>query len=170
MDPTTQLSPTPASAFTAYSNLNQTAATPPTWETVLRRDVIENALTAARGLEKLGIPEGKQAEIATAYAEDTISKAAEKIAARLRKSEKSDQDFIRKTTQAIKISTANLLDFAAKTNGITDSKVSDDTPAPAAEPVEPVVEPMVEPVETAAESPKLVESPQQRAEEAAAGF
>lgn len=127
----------------------------------MRRDVIENALTAARGLEKLGIPEGKQAEIATAYAEETISTAAEKIATRLCKSEKSDQEFIRKTTQAIQISTANLLDFAAKTNGITDSKVSDETPAPGGEPV-------VEPVEIAAESPELVESPKQRAEEAAA--
>lgn len=166
MDTTTQPSPTLASASTPYSNLNQSAATPPAWEIVLRRDVIENALTAARGLEKLGIPEGKQAEIATAYAEDTISTAAEKIGVRLRKSEKSDQDFIRKTTQAIRISTSNLLDFAAKTNGITDSKVSDDAPAPAAEPVELVAEP----VEIAAESTELVESPQQRAEEAAAGL
>lgn len=163
MDTAKQPSPTPASASTPYSNLNETVATPPAWETALRRDVIKNAMTAARGLEKLGIPEGKQAEIATAYAEETISTNAEKIAARLSKSEKSDQEFIRKTTQAIRISTSNLLDFAAETYGITDSQVSDEPPAAA-------VKPVVEPVEIAAESPDLVESPQQRAEEAAAGL
>ncbi|MEO8617067.1 MAG: hypothetical protein ABI600_18150 [Luteolibacter sp.] len=159
MDTTTPPSPTPASASTPHINPNQSAAAPPAWEILLRRDVIENALTAARGLEKLGIPEGQQAEIATAYAEETISKAVEKIVARLLKSEKSVLDFIQKTTQSIRISTSNLLAFAAKTHGITDSKVSAEGPAPVAEPVE-----------TVAESPKSDNPTQPLDQEAAAGL
>lgn len=102
----------------------------PAWQEELRRHVTECALTAALELEKMEIPKGKQAEYATGFAEEAISKVSDKIAARLQKTAKSDLDFIQKTTKSIKISPAKLLAYATRISGISDSKKSDKCSTP----------------------------------------
>ena len=103
----------------------------PAWQEELRRHVTECALTAALELEKMEIPKGKQAEYATGFAEEAISKVSDKIAARLQKTAKSGLAiFIQKTTKSIKISPAKLLAYATRISGISDSKKSDKCSTP----------------------------------------